>query len=116
VKLRFQADADLNESIVKGVLRREPTIDFKTATAARLRSLPDVDVLTNAAEEGRVLVSHDRKTMPRAFGDFIRAKPSPGVILVSQKTDVLSVIEWLVLAWTVTEAAEWENRIFTIPL
>jgi hypothetical protein len=116
VKLRFQADADLNESIVKGVLRREPTIDFKTATAARLRSLSDLEVLTSAAQEGRVLVSHDRKTMPRAFGDFVRTNESPGLILVSQRTEVLSVIEWMVLAWTVTEAAEWENRIVTVPL
>jgi hypothetical protein len=116
VKLRFQADADFNESIVRGVLRRDPAINFKTAMAAGLRSLPDTEVLTNAARESRVLVSHDRKTMPRAFGDFIRTQSSPGLILVSQKTDVLSAIEWLVLIWTVTEAAEWENRIVTIPL
>jgi hypothetical protein len=36
VKPRFQADADLNEDIVKGVLRREPGIDFQTATSAGL--------------------------------------------------------------------------------
>jgi hypothetical protein len=34
VKVRFQADADFNEDIVKGVLRREPRVDFRTATAA----------------------------------------------------------------------------------
>jgi hypothetical protein len=28
VKLRFQADADLNEDIVKGVIRREPESIF----------------------------------------------------------------------------------------
>ncbi len=116
MKLRFQADADFNESIVRGVLRRDPAINFQTAMAAGLRGLPDTEVLTNATRESRVLMSHDRKTMPRAFGDFIRTRSSPGLILVSQKTDVLSAIEWLVLIWTVTEAAEWENRIATIPL
>jgi hypothetical protein len=35
VKLRFQADADLNEDIVKGVLRREPGIDFQTPFSAK---------------------------------------------------------------------------------
>jgi hypothetical protein len=34
MKPRFQADADLNEIIVSALLRREPTIDFQTATAA----------------------------------------------------------------------------------
>jgi len=70
VKPQFQADADLNEDIVKGVLRREPKVDFRTATSARLRGLSDLEVLTIAAEEGRILVSHDRKTMPRTFAQF----------------------------------------------
>jgi hypothetical protein len=31
MKIKFQADADLNEDIVTGVLRRMPEIDFQTA-------------------------------------------------------------------------------------
>jgi hypothetical protein len=31
VKIRFQADADLNEDIVTGVTRREPAVDFRTS-------------------------------------------------------------------------------------
>ncbi|EAZ89840.1 hypothetical protein CY0110_25436 [Crocosphaera chwakensis CCY0110] len=31
MKIRFQADADRNQTIVTGVLRREPKIDFQTA-------------------------------------------------------------------------------------
>ena len=49
MKVRFQADADLNEDIVTGILRREPAVDFQTATAAGLRLLSDLDVLTLAA-------------------------------------------------------------------
>lgn len=76
MKVRFQADADLNEDIVTGMLRREPT-----ATAG-LRLLSDLDVLTLAAREGRVLVSHDR-TMPRTFAGFVRTNVSPGLLIVS---------------------------------
>jgi hypothetical protein len=39
VKIRFQADADLNEIILLAVMRREPLIDFQTATAGRLAGL-----------------------------------------------------------------------------
>ena len=39
MKVRFQADADLNEDIVSGVLRRVPEIDFQTANEAELESL-----------------------------------------------------------------------------
>jgi hypothetical protein len=115
VKIRFQADADLNEDIVKGVLRREPGIDFRTATSAGLRGLSDLEVVTLAAHDGRVLVSHDRKTMPQAFAQFIGAKTSPGLFLVSQKTDLLVAIESILLAWTASDAREWVNRLVAIP-
>ena len=32
MKIRFLADADLNHDVVKGVLRCEPGIDFRTGT------------------------------------------------------------------------------------
>lgn len=38
---RFQADADLDEDIVTGLLRRETYIDFQTAEAAGLRARVD---------------------------------------------------------------------------
>jgi hypothetical protein len=46
VTIRYQADADLNQAIVTGVLRREPTVDFQTADfqtalAARLEGVRD---------------------------------------------------------------------------
>ena len=34
MKVRFQADADLNEDTGSGLIRREPTIDFQTASEA----------------------------------------------------------------------------------
>ncbi len=71
MKVRFQADADLNEILVQAVLRREPSIDFQTAQAAGLQGLSDKDVLALAARAGRLLVTHDRKTMPRQFAEFM---------------------------------------------
>ncbi len=115
MKPRFQADADLNEDIVKGVLRRESVIDFQTATVAGLRGLSDLEVLAFAAEEGRILVSHDRKTMPQTFGKFIQNKASPGLFLISQKTDLLIAIESVLLAWIASDHEEWINRMVAIP-
>ncbi len=68
MKVRFQADADLNQIIVKATLRLEPGIDFQTAPTAGLAGLRDSEVLALAARQGRILVSHDRKTMPGHFG------------------------------------------------
>ena len=116
MKVRFQADADLNETIVKAVVRREPGIDFQTASAAELASLNDRDVLAFAARTGRLLVTHDRRTMPGHFAEFIISQPSAGVLIVPQKLAVTQIVEDLILIWAVTEAAEWTNRIFSLPI
>jgi hypothetical protein len=71
MKVSFLADVNVDERIVSVVLRAEPSISFLTAAEAGLHGLPDPKVLEIAAEEGRVLVTHDRKTMPYVFGEFI---------------------------------------------
>ena len=64
MSIRFQADNDLKRIIVDATLRREPRIDFQTAQAARLDDLDDEAVLRLAASQSRILVSHDKRTMP----------------------------------------------------
>jgi len=78
--------------------------------------LADPDVLGIAAEQDRILVTHDFKTMPRHFAHFLqRNGSSPGVFVVKQSSPIGSVIEGLVLIWTATDAEEWKGRILRIP-
>ena len=114
--IRFQADADLNQIIVSAVLRRVPTIDFKTATAAGLGGLADEEVLARAAREERILVTHDQTTMPRHFGEFVEAQRSPGLLVVPQHLAVRQVVDDLILISTATEADEWVNRVVFLPI
>jgi len=116
MKIRFQADADLNRIIVKAVMRREPGIDFRTAEAVPLVGLGDVEVLALAAKEGRVLITHDRKTMPQHFAEFIATTKSPGVLIIPQKLPVSHAIEDLTIIWVASEAEEWVSRIYSLPL
>ncbi len=117
MKVQFQADADFNRIIIKAALRREPTMDFRTAEAANLVGLDDLRVLAIAAQAGRVLLTHDRRTMPKHFGEFIMRYISAGVIVVPQRTGVRAkVVEDLILIWTASEASEWVNRIQLLPL
>jgi len=39
LKIRFQADNDLDRSIVRGLLRRQPAIDFRDTPAVGLDDL-----------------------------------------------------------------------------
>jgi hypothetical protein len=116
MKLCFQADADLNQIIVKATLRREPIIDFQTAQEAKLAGLQDDQVLALAARENRILVTHDRKTIPYHFAEFIMSQTSSGVLIVPQKLSVANVAEELILIWEFSEVEEWKNRICTMPL
>jgi predicted nuclease of predicted toxin-antitoxin system len=113
---RFLADENLNGKIVAGLLRREPAIDFETAKDAELLGLPDPEVLSIAARDRRMLVTHDRETMPRHFARFIEGRTSPGVLIVSQKLDIGETIEEVLLFWAASEAEEWTDRIVYLPL
>ena len=116
MSVRFQVDADLNHIIVQATRRREPSIDFQTARAAGLAGVHDQEVLALAARAGRVLVTHDRKTMPKHFATFISHTPSSGVIVIPQKLLVHAVVEDLLLIWTASEAEDWINRMESLPL
>lgn len=67
MKIAFQADNDLNKAIVRAVVRREPAIDFRSAQAARLDEVLDLEVLKRVLQQNRILVSHDFHTMPSYF-------------------------------------------------
>ncbi|MEG3437086.1 DUF5615 family PIN-like protein [Pannus brasiliensis CCIBt3594] len=78
--------------------------------------MKDREVLALATEQERILVSHDRKTMPSEFAKFITERTSSGVILVSRKLSIELVIEELLLIWEASSAEEWLNRIAKLPL
>jgi hypothetical protein len=116
MRIRFLADADLNYSIVAAIRRREPGVDFLAASVAGLEGLSDSEVLEVAARLGRVLVTHDRRTMPSHFGEFIQGRMSPGVFVISQHLPTAQAAEELLLIWSATEAEEWGNRICSLPI
>ena len=116
MKIRFQADADFNEDIVFGVLRQAPSLDFQTAEEAGLRGLPDPFVLQQAANDGRILVTHDRRTMPHHFGEFISNNHSPGIFIIAQNVSIHRAIEDLLTIWSASENEEWVDRIVDLPL
>ena len=115
MKVRFQADNDLRKSIVRGAIRREPRIDFRSAQSAHLDDVTDPNVLALAAHESRILVSHDFKTMPYHFRRFTECQKSPGVLLIRQDLPVGDAIESLLLIWEASEPEDWENRLCLVP-
>ncbi|HEY0350383.1 MAG TPA: DUF5615 family PIN-like protein [Pyrinomonadaceae bacterium] len=114
MKLRFQADNDLDQRIVVATRRLDPTIDFQIAQALKLHGVPDTLVLKRAAEAARILVSHDRRTLPGFFREFISTNASPGLIILSQRLPGKAA-ELLHLLWAASEAEEYVNIIYSLP-
>ncbi len=61
--LRFVADENFNQNIIRGLLRRKPDIDIVFIQNVGLSGANDPTVLEWAAQEGRVLLTHDVSTI-----------------------------------------------------
>jgi predicted nuclease of predicted toxin-antitoxin system len=78
--LRLAADENFNSDIVRGVVRRKPDLDLVRVQDAGLSGADDAAVLDWAADEGRVLMTHDAATITRHAYDRVRAaRRMPGV-------------------------------------
>ena len=116
MRVRFLADANLDQDIVAGILRREPEVDFELPQGIIPEGMKDPEVLAVAASLGRILVTHDVRTMPRHFGGFINDGKCPGLILVPASMPLGQAIEDILLIWHASEAEEWTNLFRRLPL
>ena len=83
--LLLAADENFNNDIVRGLLRRRPDLDIVRLQDVGLSGADDPSVLEWAAQEGRILLTHDVSTMTRYAYDRIRAGTRmPGIFEVSR--------------------------------
>jgi hypothetical protein len=115
LKIRFQADANIDPAIRRGVLRREPLIDFQIAAAVYPDGTLDGEVLRIAAEADRVLVTADLRTMSRHFQDFVAARESPGILLIPSSRSIGAAIEGILFIWRHAIPSDLHNRIQWLP-
>ncbi len=70
---RFLADENVDPDLVSGLQRRIGEVDVVRVQDVGLRTADDSEVLQWAADQGRVLITHDLKTMPRFAGERLSA-------------------------------------------
>jgi hypothetical protein len=114
---QFLADHDLNDHIVVGVLRQEPTIEFPRVRDLGLSKWADEEILGYAERERLLVVSHDVNTMPAAaFSRLAVGRSFPGLFMVQQTLPIGAIIESLVLIWAVSELEDWKDQVVFLPL
>jgi predicted nuclease of predicted toxin-antitoxin system len=103
--LLLVADENFNNDILRGLLRRDPSLDIVRIQDVGLTKAPDPIVLEWAAHENRVLLTHDRNTITKfAYERVVSGKPMPGVI------------EDILLVATTSDSGDWEGQIIYLPL
>ena len=116
-RIRFLADEDFNQAIVAGLRHREPRLDMLTISELGMKGTPDPQVLAFAAEQGRMVVSHDVTTMPVHFAVHIAGgNSSPGLFVIHQTIPIGKAIEELLLIWEASAPEEWRDRWTRLPL
>ncbi|MEX0718475.1 MAG: DUF5615 family PIN-like protein [Planctomycetaceae bacterium] len=115
--VRFAADENFNNDIVRGLLRRTADVDIVRVQDAGLSGADDAAVLEWAAQEERVLLTHDAATITRFAYERVRTgQPMPGVFEVSRHVSVGSAIDDLLLIAECSLDDEWEGQIRYLPL
>jgi predicted nuclease of predicted toxin-antitoxin system len=117
VSPRFLTDENIDSDLILALRRRVDDIDILRVQDVGLRTVGDPEILQWAADEGRILISHDLKTIPRFAGERLTAGlPMPGVILLRSSLSIAQAIHEIAAIAVASDAEEWNNQIAYLPL
>jgi hypothetical protein len=115
--LRFAADENFNGDIVRGLLRRNPKLDIVRVQDVGLSGADDPSVLEWAADQKRIVVTHDISTLAKHALDRVDAGHSmPGVFQVRSVAPIGQAIDDLILLAECSLEGEWEGQVRFLPL
>ena len=115
--MKFAADENFNNRIIRGLLRRHPDLDIVRIQDTAVAGADDLKVLEWAANVERILLTHDEKTIPHyAYERIGRGDMIAGVIVASNTLSIGMVIEDLLLIVACSSASEWVDQVRRLPL
>jgi len=117
VKVKFLADENLDNKILKGLFQKHKSIDIVRVQYVGLSGKDDPTVLDWAANEDRILLTHDVATIPKYASERIKqALPMPGVIMIKSFLPLSKVIQDISLIWECCHPIDLNNQIWYFPL
>jgi len=115
--LRLLSDENFNGDIVRGLFLRQPTLDLLRVQDVGLRKVDDPAILDWAASNGRILLTHDRATMPDfAYERLSQGQQMSGLFVINDRMPVRQVIDELLLLLDCTKQDEWKGIVLYLPL
>jgi predicted nuclease of predicted toxin-antitoxin system len=114
--IKLLADENFDNTIVRGLFRRNSALDIVRVQDVRLSGEDDPTVLEWAAQEGRVLLTHDVATITRYAYDRVRqGQAMPGVIEIKTDAPIGQVIEDVFILVECSQEGELENQVHYLP-
>ncbi|MBX3278840.1 MAG: DUF5615 family PIN-like protein [Acidobacteria bacterium] len=115
--LRLFIDQDFDQDILRGLMRRVAEVEAVTAYQVDLSNATDQELLIWAAKERRIVLTHDRRTMPQHVADLLNAGQAiAGVIVVPRQLRIRQAIDELELIVLCSEENEWANNVWQLLL
>ena len=115
--LRWLADENFNNDILRALFRRNLQIDIVRVQDAGLTGADDATVLAWAAERNRVLLTHDVSTLTAyAYERMSSGAAIPGVFEVSRDVSIREAVEDILLLTECSRDGEWEGQVRYLPL
>jgi len=115
--LRWLADENFNNDILRAIRRRHPTVDILRVQDAGLRGADDEAVLAWAAEQDRLLLTHDVSTITDyAYRRVMKGDPMPGVFEANRSLSIREVVDDIILLTESSNTGEWEGQVRYLPL
>jgi hypothetical protein len=109
--LRWLADENFNNDILRALFRRKPEIDVVRAQDAGLTGIDDEALLAWAAEHHRVLLTHDVSTITaHAYRRVMKGEPMPGVFEVSCDLWLRTAVDDILLVTNAVARANGKDR------
>lgn len=109
--IRFLADENFDNRIIRGLLRRFPQIDIMRVQDVGLMNTDDREILAWAAEENRILLTHDVATMTAFAYERINDNlPVAGIFEVPKYLSIGEAVEELILIAQYSLENEWKIK------
>lgn len=115
--LSLLTDENFNGDIVRGLRLRKPNLDLLRVQDVGLREVDDPAILDWGAAHDRILLTHDRATMPDfAYERLVQEAHMPGMFVVNDRMSIRQAIDELLLLIDCSEQAEWKGVVLYLPL
>jgi predicted nuclease of predicted toxin-antitoxin system len=114
--LSLLSDENFNADVARGVLLRRPGLDLLSVQDVGLGQAEDPAILEWAAAHHRILLTHDRATMPDfAYARVLAGQPMPGVFVLNDRLPIRLAIDELLLVEECSEQPEWADLVVHLP-